>query len=327
MSPDRFSPELRLLRLARALERTRAGLTLEEMREVMATGDRTPSRSTAERAKRALARAYPELECVNEGQSGPLRWRLPVRAGLPIAVNAAELAALDRAAVEAERQGHSIDARSLRSAAAKLRAAAHPDALRRAEPDAEILLEASAVAYRPGPQQNIDPAVGTALADAILHCHRVRIVYRGRESGKTSRQTLSPLGFLRGGRNYLIAWSHGVRAIRNFAMTNVLAVEMLDDPAFRPRGWRGVAHHVRDWFGVYAEETSEIVLHFSKRVADDVLAYQFHPSQVVTRLKSGSVKVSFRAGGLQEIAWHLASWGSNVRVVRPERLKTLYRRF
>lgn len=323
LKPDRFSPELRLLRLARALERTRFGLTLEEMREAMATSGRVPSRSTAERAKRALAQAYPELECVNEGEIGPLRWRLPVRASFPINVNATELAALERSAAGAERAGLSLDAKALRTAAQKLRAAANPSTLLRAEPDAEALLEAAALAHRPGPRQNIDPAIVAALVDAILHFRRVRIGYLGRESRKTSRQTLSPLGFLHGGRNYLIAWSHGMRAIRNFAMTNVLAVEELDEPAFRPPDWKGVANHVRDWFGVYAEEPSEIVLHFSKRVAEDALAYRFHPSQVVTRLKSGAVKVCFRAGGLQEIAWHLATWGDGVRVKAPKSLKRL----
>jgi len=325
-TPDRFAPDMRLLLLVRALEQSRSGLTIQDMGEAMAVDGRLPSRSTVERAKRAVSSAYPEIECLNAGEKGLVRWRLPGRLVRPIPVSADELAAIERAALSAKVNGQGLDVAPLKSVAVKLRAASHPDALRRAEPDAEALLEAEGIAHRPGPRQLVQPAIISVLRQAILEFREVRIAYYGRESGKLSQQTLSPLGFVHGGRNYLVAWSHGTRGIRNFALTNVRSATLLQEAACRPPGWQGISHHIRDWFGVYDEAPSDIVLRFSKQAAGDVASFIFHPSQTIQILKSGKVEVRFRAGGLEEISWHLAQWGRDVQVVAPERLRKLCRK-
>ena len=53
--------------------------------------------------------------------------------------------------------------------------------------------------------------------------------------------------------------------------------------------------------------------------------YIFHPTQTLKRLPDGSTLVSFRAGGLLEMCWHLYTWGANVEVLQPEELKTMMR--
>lgn len=91
-APNRFAPDMRLLLLVRAMEQSRAGLTVHDMREAMAINGHLPSRSTVERAKRAVSLAYPEIECVNVGEGGQLRWRLPKWSARPIPLTADELA-------------------------------------------------------------------------------------------------------------------------------------------------------------------------------------------------------------------------------------------
>jgi predicted DNA-binding transcriptional regulator YafY len=46
-----------------------------------------------------------------------------------------------------------------------------------------------------------------------------------------------------------------------------------------------------------------------------------HPSQSIAREPDGALTVRFRAGGLQEMCWHLFTWGTAVSIVAPEELR------
>ena len=37
----------------------------------------------------------------------------------------------------------------------------------------------------------------------------------------------------------------------------------------------------------------------------------------------GRVRVSFRASGMRELAFHLFTWGAQVQIVKPERLRAV----
>ena len=62
-------------------------------------------------------------------------------------------------------------------------------------------------------------------------------------------------------------------------------------------------------------------------VAEDILCYNFHPTQTVTQQPDGSVLVNFQASGELEIIWHLFKWGGDVKILSPERLKETYRNY
>jgi hypothetical protein len=47
----------------------------------------------------------------------------------------------------------------------------------------------------------------------------------------------------------------------------------------------------------------------------------FHPNQIVEDQHDGSVIVRFRCGGAREMCWHLFTWGSDVTMVSPARLR------
>ena len=49
----------------------------------------------------------------------------------------------------------------------------------------------------------------------------------------------------------------------------------------------------------------------------------WHPTQSLEDQPDGGVIVRFRASGMRELAWHLFSWGQQVRILAPERLKTV----
>lgn len=292
------------------------------MREKLADGAAPASRSTAERALRALKEVFPQIECVNEGEAGEKRWRLAQGnlAGLA-AVTADELADLDHAEALCRANGLASQAGSLSALGAKLRAVMTSPA--RTESDLEALAMAEGIAHRPGPRPLIDPAHVAALREAIKAMRQVELLYVSRASGKTSRQRLSPLGILYGNRAYLLAFNHNpeVEAIRSFAVSNIREVTPLADRAHSPPEFIDLKTYTRDWFGVFEEKPFDVVLEFTAQAAADARAFLFHPSQSFRDLDKGRLEVRFRAGGLDEMAWHLFTWGDAVRVKKPKRLR------
>ena len=64
-----------------------------------------------------------------------------------------------------------------------------------------------------------------------------------------------------------------------------------------------------------------MVLHFDSDAAQDAKAFQFHPSQTMNEGGDGSLTVRFRAGGIEEICWHLVTWGESVTILEPSSLR------
>lgn len=64
-----------------------------------------------------------------------------------------------------------------------------------------------------------------------------------------------------------------------------------------------------------------MALRFDADAAPDAKAFQLHPSQTITENSDGSLTVRFRAGGTEEICWHLVTWGESVTIIEPPSLR------
>ncbi|MGE3757739.1 MAG: WYL domain-containing protein, partial [Pseudobdellovibrionaceae bacterium] len=184
---------------------------------------------------------------------------------------------------------------------------------------------AEGIAHRPGPRPKSDPVIVGALRHAIKAMKQMRLHYRGRGSGVLSRQRVSPLGILYGSRNYLLAYNHNqqVGGIRSFALTNIERVEVLDQVAHRPAEFSDLKSYTADWFGVFEEKPVDVTLRFTRRASSDAKNFLFHPNQSTRDLENGRLEVRFRAGGLKEIAWHIFTWGADVKVITPRKLSQM----
>ena len=78
-------------------------------------------------------------------------------------------------------------------------------------------------------------------------------------------------------------------------------------------------------FGVYFGEQLNVKLRFDKEIAQDVMSYNFHPSQKTILGEDGTVTVKFKASGDKEIMWHIFKWGDKVEILSPNSLKKQYK--
>lgn len=309
-----------LIRLAFDMNGTAEGLTLQDIQSRYRV-----ARRTAERMRDALERIFPGFELANKGEL-PKRWRIRNSALLTkvIGFSAEEIAALTTASELARRENASDLSARLDAVATKVRATFAPNLGRKVDTDVEALAEAEGIAMRPGPKQNISASILADLRQAILGCHKVVLHYRAGGTGLFSRQLVCPYGFLYGNRHYLVAYNTNdkVSDYRLFRLTNINKIESTRDPFQRRKNF-SLKKYAEQSFGVFQERPIDVEWRFSPKAAPDARQFLFHPTQVLRDEPDGSLIVKFRAGGMLEMSWHLVTWGNEVEVIKPKRLKEM----
>jgi predicted DNA-binding transcriptional regulator YafY len=270
----------------------------------------------------AVRDAFPQTEELAE-PGGRKRWRLPPgTAGRLADPTVDDIAALHRGIELARQSGDFGTADHLGTLSDRLRARLPGPKRTRLEPDIAALLEADGVALRPGPRERIPEETLNTLREAILAGVWIDLDHRARASGLLSRNArIGPLAMLLGeGRQYLVAFSDYAQDVRLFALAGFERVELTEVVFERPEGF-----DLQSWmqrsFGIWQEEIYDVVWCFTPEAAADARLYLFHPTQVMTDEPDGSLTVSFRAGGLREMCWHLFRWGPYVQVLNPPELQ------
>ena len=304
-----------VLDLAVRLQGALGGLTLDDIEAEFSI-----SRRTAERRRAAVEAAFGPLETVDRDER-KLHWRLRSEAlRRLVSVSAKELAEVETAAAALVRAGFEERAALLRDLAAKLRATLREETKARVESDLEMLMQAEGLAMRPGPRQRLDGGLLALMREAIAACRVVEFGYLSQSTRRRSRQQVRPGGLIYGNRAFLVGWSDRSREPRLWRLANVsearITGEAFDrDPAF------DLQRYAERSFGTFQEKPVKVVLRFDARAARDASAFRFHPDQTVEENEDGSLTVRFEAGGLDEMCWHLFTWGKSVTVEKPARLR------
>jgi len=305
-----------IVKLAIRMQGLRGGVTLDEIQAEFGVG-----RRTAERMRNAVEWAFGPLEIVDSGDN-KRHWRLRSDALRRLApLSAEELAQLGSAAETLERTGFEAGAAALRELDTKLRAAQRTDSLARIEADIEALVQAEGLAMRPGPRPSLDRDLLARLREAITTCRIVEVRYLSQSTGRQSRQHIQPYGLLYGNRAFLVGrtdWkSKHMRLWRlaNMSEAHVTGEAFTRDPDF------DLEAYARRSFGTFQEEPVDVVLRFTLEAKRDASAFLFHPSQTMAENADGTLTVRFTAGGIDEMCWHLVTWGESVTIEEPARLR------
>ncbi|MBE7217086.1 MAG: WYL domain-containing protein [Caulobacteraceae bacterium] len=306
-----------VLRLARLLAGSAEGLTLDEMAARLEV-----DRRTAERMRDAVGELFPQLEAVPDPPTK--RFRIPAGLdGFMQAPTVEELAALAAAANAAQAQGADGRAAALRALEQKTLSALRAPTRRRMAPDLEALLQAEAIAVQAGPRPFEDEAVLGAVREALKAGTALRFRYVGGGTPGRVRE-VTPYGLLFARANYLVAAERGAEAAepRNWRLDRLRDVERLDAAAAPPEGFSLQAYADRS-FGIFQDAAEEVELRFTPAAAESARRWRFHVGQEVATEADGGVAVRFRASGMRELALHLLTWGADVEVRAPDRLRDL----
>jgi predicted DNA-binding transcriptional regulator YafY len=307
------------------MQASSSGLTLDDIREYIAEefGEDKPSRRTAERLRDGLLQIFPDMYEA-ETDERLKRWKIPnIAANRLINFSSEELTELELTRKVLLEKGLDARAKNVASLIDKLKPLT--DKLSRIEPDLEALCEAEGFALRPSPRYKIDAEILSKLRYAIKACCKIAINYKG-SSGKMSWQDIEPYGIIYGHKNYLVAWMDYNEDYCYFILSNIKKIKALDQ-SFERDDEFNLKEYASRSFGIWQDdEPLEVELKFTPEIKEDVENFYFHSSQELIPQSDGSTIVKFTACGDREICWHLFTWGSNVQILAPDKLKDLYKK-
>ena len=310
-----FSKAVELLALAQLAGARHQGVSYEDIRERFGCSLRT-----AQRMVEALSQVF-DTESLLDAE-GRRRIRLQSRRALDlplrpeVTLEALQLA--ERTARAEDRPQHAEALAMLRDEALAGMGAAKA---RRAETDAEALLQAWGQVVQPGPRMRIDPQIIAEVIEALRGPFQIEVLYRNDHAPRI----LEPHGVLRGPRSYLVARqpSKG-RGLMKYRLDLITSVRRLDssftlEPSFSIEDYAALG------FGVWHDEAefAEVHWRFAPEVADRAEEFVFHPRQSVQREGDGALSVRFKASGWTEMAWYLYQWGDKVEVLAPDALRQM----
>ena len=180
----------------------------------------------------------------------------------------------------------------------------------------EILLKTEGSAVTQKPSYKIDIQILDTIRQAIKENLRIKCKYDGRD------KILSPFGIVYGANVYLIGVEGDKPDPYVYRLHKVTDIELTEEKSDK-RDF-DIKEYANRSFGVYQNEIIKVELRFSKEVAEDVLNYNFHPTQKVKQNDDGTVTVKFKASGELEILWHIFRWGDKVQIISPKSLKKEY---
>lgn len=305
-----------ILNLARQLASSAEGLTLDEIADTAEVG-----RRTAERMRDAVEVVFGPLEWIDDGRKK--RFRIVARGlgSFAVAPTSEELLELENAARGYEKKKDPLRASILRSLITKINSSLRAADRRRLSTDVDALVRAESLARQVGPRPYAEPQTLSLIRQALLSQRVINFTYQTDESSTRSR-TVIPYGLIFAARYYLVGCLQNKKEPVLFRLDRIKNIKITEEFGAPPETF-SLDDYANRSFAVYQEVPEQIVLKFKPSVVEDAKAYIFHPTQELTTDNDGSLIVSFKAGGLMQIAHHLLTWGDSVSVIEPARLNQI----
>ncbi len=291
------------------------GRTIKSMATELGVSTRTIRRDLI-----ALETAgYPLVERVDyTSPHGEKRWRLLEGFSNvpPVPLTREEAYAVLAAAQSMRGLGATPIGRAFDSALAKLRKVVKPL-------DAELHRLSGTYLDDPEIERRYSGHTSTILRlmRAVHNRELLDISYHAAHNDQVTRRTVAPIAFWRsGGELYLIAHCYLRDAPRSFRVDRFRSIE----PAAEVRPWPDgfdPADFLRHSFGPWVGEPKRIVLDFPDYAAAYFDDLHVHPTQRLSDLSCGGVRLSLEVAPSEHLARWLAGFGAEVSIVEPPELR------
>jgi len=163
------------------------------------------------------------------------------------------------------------------------------------------------------------------LLRAVTERRCVRICYRSLAEDQVISTRLHPYRLLFSRRSwYVIGRSSLHRGTRTFNLGRIAALELLEDRYDVPRGF-SVDRYLGNAWHLIPEPgpDREVVIHFTRKVAQNVAEVAWHKTQRLEFRPDGSLDFHATVSGLGEVSWWVLGYGDEAEVLQPLELRRI----
>ncbi|MGE3976372.1 MAG: helix-turn-helix transcriptional regulator [Nitrospira sp.] len=307
---------VRQLIILKKLESSRHGLTLEQLADSFGPSTTRHPRTVRRDLDAIESAGYPLL---TERVEGRTRWKLleGVRHVPALRFSPTELMALALSRrLIAPLEGTALHA-SLVSALSKASAALPPEGLALVQQ-----LEGTfSIGLGPHKRYKHHREIVEWVTQAIAEKRRIQMRYDSAARGRVTRREVDPyrLWYAAGGL-YLIGYCHLRKEPRMFAVERIKSVTPTESPYQIPLHFDFEAF-VEDSLTVMRGPRITVELEFDKATAVWAKDRVWHPSQQLTMMKDGTMRLTLIVADSRELVGWILSFGRGVRVEKPDHVR------
>jgi predicted DNA-binding transcriptional regulator YafY len=303
--------------ILREIERARAtGVTIDELAALCGVTTRTIRRDL-----QALEEAGFPLFDDKSADDGRTRWQINGQAfkGLAAGLTLAELCALYFSRTLLESLAGTPFRDEVERAFEKLASALTPHMRQFLDQLPRVIITKAGATAEPGDARAHQQQIVARALEATLHLRQATIVYHSRSSERTKTYLVHPyrLAYAQGGL-YLLAYVPEYGEVRTFAVERIYDLSLLED-RFTPMEELPETAFPHS-LGVHSGPPEHVEIDFQAAVADYVRARQWHPSQRVSELDAGGIRVTLDVCTDRALHGWILSFGPFAKVSAPESL-------
>ena len=172
-------------------------------------------------------------------------------------------------------------------------------------------------------KRQLEPKAFQAVALATIARKKITITHFNRQSGASTRRTVSPQQLVHYRDNwYVDTWCHTRESIRSFSVDVIDRVDMLDEAA-REVDPTELQRITQTSYGIFAgQPTAWAVLRFSPQRARWIEGEIWHPEQLASFEQDGSYLLKLPYSDDRELLGDILRHGADVQVLEPAALRT-----
>lgn len=171
----------------------------------------------------------------------------------------------------------------------------------------------------------VDQEIFDAVLQGLKRDRKIKILYRSVYTREESQRVINPLHLiLYMGNWHIIAYCDTKKGIRDFALSRIKEIEILDEgigEELQARSMK-IKEEFDGAYGIFFEgERKKVVLRFGPRVSDYVREQVWFPQQAVSEVEGGGLLLTFYVTDYREIVREVLSFGADVEVLEPAELR------
>ena len=161
-----------------------------------------------------------------------------------------------------------------------------------------------------------------ALFQAVADLRPLKCRYRRAKDGREERITIHPYAMvLYKDSIYCVGLHVGRGDIRTFLLDRMRDAECAAIERFTLPDDFSIEDHFQGQFGIFrGGQPKNVVVDFDPKVAEYVRTRRVHPSQELSPLPNGGVRLSMAIGDLTEVGTWILGFGETAKVIEPEEL-------